>query len=146
MWRPKAENYYFRPPFLHLMCLSDGILLAPFVGISIYHIDRISMEYQKETGEHRCGESPLSPLSLMGCAQVIKSVRRNTGYKSPKLYKSMNCHCSTQITFACMMGLPDRSLSTQYLDGLPGCAAVVIFCPSRAYLRNLMEHRWFQKP
>lgn len=87
------------------------------------------MEYQKETGEHRCGEGPLSPLSLMECAQAIKIIRRNTGYKSPKLYKSMNCHCqinSTQITFACMMGLPDRSLSTQYLDGLPGCAAVVV--------------------
>lgn len=58
------------------------------------------MEYQKETGEHRCGEGPLSPLSLMGCAQVIKSVRRNTGYKSPKLYKYVNFHVnSTQISF-----------------------------------------------
>lgn len=25
------------------------------------------------------------------------------------------------------MGLPDQSLSTQYLDSLPGCAAVVVF-------------------
>ena len=77
------------------------------------------MEYQKKTGEHRCGEGPLSPLSLMECAQAIKIIRRNTGYKSPKLYKSVDFQInSTQITFARMMGPPDRSLSTQYLDGL----------------------------
>lgn len=69
------------------MCLSYGLLLVPFVGISIYYIDRISIEYQKEAGEHRGGEGPLSPLSLMGCAQAMESVRRNTGYRSPRLYE-----------------------------------------------------------
>ncbi|KAJ9481727.1 hypothetical protein VN97_g11740 [Penicillium thymicola] len=40
------------------------------------------------------------------------------------------------------MAPPDRSHPTQYLDGLRGCAAVVVFVHhySRAYLRNQMEH------
>ncbi|KAJ5976886.1 hypothetical protein N7501_000228 [Penicillium viridicatum] len=41
-----------------------------------------------------------------------------------------------------MVAPPDRLRSTQYLDGLRGCAAVVVFLHhySRAYLRNQMEH------
>lgn len=113
------------------MCLSDGLLLAPFVSISIYHIDRISTECQKETGERRSGEGPPSPLSLIECAQAIKRIRRNTGYRSPKLYKSVNCQVnSTQITFARMMGLPDRSLSTQCPDGLLWSLSITIVEPA----------------
>ncbi|KAJ5096865.1 hypothetical protein N7456_007586 [Penicillium angulare] len=47
---------------------------------------------------------------------------------------------STQIILVRKMTTPPRS--TQYLDGLRGCAAVVVFIHhySRAYLRNHMEH------